>query len=155
MPNPRLRAERRRKREELLQATERRLAEIASSVRHKRLAGEAAIGRRIGEHANHYKVRKQFAIHVTADSLAFERNQDSIAAEAEAYKSLSGVERAFRTSKDHLRVRPVHVYSEDHVRGHVFLCMLAYYVDVRFISTKIGGFFRIKLATNLLEIGIL
>ena len=54
-----------------------------------------------------------------------------LAAEAavEAYKSLSGVERAFRTSKDHVRVRPIHVYSEDHVRGHVLLCMLAYYVE--------------------------
>ena len=47
----------------------------------------------------------------------------------EAYTSLSGVERAFRTSKDHLRIRPIHVYSENHVRGHVFLCMLAYYVE--------------------------
>ena len=47
----------------------------------------------------------------------------------EVYKSLSGVERAFRTSKDHLRIRPIHVYSENHVRGHVFLCMLAYYVE--------------------------
>ena len=46
-----------------------------------------------------------------------------------AYKSLAGVERAFRTSKDHLRVRPLHVYSGDHVRGHVFLCMLAHYVE--------------------------
>ena len=148
--NPRLRGERRRKREQLLQATERILAEIASSVRHKRLAGEAAIGRRLGEQANRYKVRKHFALRVSADSLAFERNHDSIAAEArldglyairtslpdlaaeaavEAYKSLSGVERAFRTSKDHLRVRPIHVYSEDHVRGHVFLCMLAYYLE--------------------------
>ena len=141
--NPRLR-------EELLQATERILSEIASSVRHKRLAGETAIGRRLGEQANRYKVRKYFALRVSADSLAFERNYDSIAAEArldglyairtslpdlaaeaavEAYKSLSGVERAFRTSKDHLRVRPIHVYSEDHVRGHVFLCMLAYYME--------------------------
>ncbi len=145
--NPRLRGERRRKREELLQATECILADIARSVRRKRLAGEAAIGRRLGEQANRYKVRKHFAIDVTADSLAFERNHDSIEAEAlldglyairtslpdlaaeEAYKSLSGVERAFRTSKDHLRVRPIHVYSEDHVRGHVFLCMLAYYVE--------------------------
>ena len=47
----------------------------------------------------------------------------------EAYKSLSGMERAFLTSKDHLRIRPIHVYSESHVRGHVFLCMLAYYVE--------------------------
>ena len=46
-----------------------------------------------------------------------------------AYKSLSAVERAFRTAKSHLKVRPVYVYSEDHVRSHVFLCMLAYYVQ--------------------------
>ena len=49
-----------------------------------------------------------------------------------AYKSLAGVERAFRTSKDHLRVRPLHVYSvysADHVRGRVFVCVLAYYVE--------------------------
>lgn len=77
----------------------------------------------------------------------FERNPDSIAADArldglyairtslpelaavaavEAYKSLSGLERAFRASTDHLRIRPIHVYSENRVRGHVFLCMLAY-----------------------------
>ncbi len=95
-------------------------------------------------------MRKHFALHVTENSFAWERQQDSIEAEArldglyairtslpdlaaeaavEAYKSLSGVERAFRTSKDHLRVRPIHVYSENHVRGHVFLCMFAYYVE--------------------------
>ncbi len=148
--NPRLRTERRRKREDLLQATERILEGIATAVRDGRLAGEAAIGCRIGEQANRYKVRKHFALHVTEDSFAWERQQDSIEAEArldglyairtslpdlaaeaavEAYKSLSGVERAFRTSKDHLRVRPIHVYSENHVRGHVFLCMFAYYVE--------------------------
>ena len=148
--NPRLRTERRRKRQDLLQATERILEGIATAVRDGRLAGEAAIGRRIGEQANRYKVRKHFALHVTEDSFAWERQQDSIEAEAqldglyairtslpdlaaeaavEAYKSLSGVERAFRTSKDHLRVRPIHVYSENHVRGHVFLCMFAYYVE--------------------------
>ena len=148
--NPRLRRERRRKREDLLQATERILEGIATAVRDGRLAGEAAIGRRIGEQANRYRVRKHFALHVTQDSFSWERQQDSIAAEArldglyairtslpdlaaeaavEAYKSLSGVERAFRTSKDHLRVRPIHVYSENHVRGHVFLCMCAYYVE--------------------------
>ena len=108
---------------------------------------------RLRKQANRYRVRKHFALHVTQDSFAWERQQDSIEAEArldslyairtglpdlaadlaaeaavEAYKSLSGVERAFRTSKDHLRVRPIHVYSENHVRGHVFLCMCAYYV---------------------------
>ena len=148
--NPRLRTERRRKREDLLQATERILEGIAAALRDGRLAGEAAIGRRIGEQANRYRVRKHFALHVTQDSFAWERQQDSIEAEArldglyairtslpdlaaeaavEAYKSLFGVERAFRTSKDHLRVRPIHVYSENHVRGHVFLCMFAYYVE--------------------------
>ena len=135
-----------RKREELLQATEALLAETASAVRRKRMAGEAAIGRSVGEHVNRYKVRKHFAIQISADRLGFEHNPDSIAAEArldglyairtslpelavEAYKSLSGVERAFRTSKDRLRIRPIHVYRENHVRGHVVLCMLAYYVE--------------------------
>ena len=129
--NPRLQAERRRKREDLLQSTERVLAEIAAAVRHKRLRGEAAIERRIGERANRYKVRKHFLIEVSEDELAFERNPASIEAEArldglyairtslpeleaaatvEAYKSLSGVERAFRASKAHLRVRPFYVY---------------------------------------------
>ena len=119
-------------------------------MRRKRLAGAAAIGRRVGEQVNCYKVCNYFAIQITADRLVFERNPDSIAAEArldglyairtslpelaaeaavEAYKSLSGVERAFRTSKEHLRIRPIHVYSENHVRGHVFLCMLAYHVE--------------------------
>ncbi len=98
--NPRLRAERRRKREELLQATERILAGIAAEARLDGL----------------------YAIRTSLPDLAAE-------AAVEAYKSLSGVERAFRTSKDHLRIRPIHVYSESHVRGHVFLCMLTYYVE--------------------------
>ena len=46
-----------------------------------------------------------------------------------ACKSLADMERAFRTSNDHLPIRPLHVYSEDHARGHVFLCLLAYYVE--------------------------
>ena len=148
--NPRPQAERRRKREELLEATEQVLADIARAVRHKRLRGQAAIERRVGERANRYKVRKHFLIEVSEHELAFERNPASIAAEAhldglyairtslpeleaaaavQAYKSLSGVERAFRASKDHLPVRPVDVQSEDHVRGHVLLCLLAYYVE--------------------------
>ena len=148
--NPRLREEGRRKREDPLQSTERVLDQITASVRAGRLSGQAAIGRRIGRQASRHKMLKHFAIQVSDDSLTFERTPDSIAAEAlldglyairtslpdwaaeaavEAYKSLAGVERAFRTSKDHLRVRPLHVYSENHVRGHVFLCMLAYYVE--------------------------
>ncbi len=55
----------------------------------------------------------------------------SLGAEAamEAYKGLAGVERAFRNAKSDLRIRPVHVYSEDHVRAHVFMCMLALHVE--------------------------
>ena len=47
----------------------------------------------------------------------------------ESYKNLSQVEQAFRTIKSGLEVRPIYVYSANHVRGQVFLCMLAYYVE--------------------------
>ena len=152
--NPRLRAERARKREELLQATEGILEGIAAQVRRGRepLRGRDAINRRLGRELNRKKVGKHFQIAVSDGELSWSRRTERIAAEqqldgiyvvrtslaeeelgpaaaVEAYKSLSRVERAFRTSKDHLRIRPLHVYSEDHVRGHVFLCMLAYYVE--------------------------
>ena len=152
--NPRLRAERARKREELLQATERILEGLAAQVRRGRepLRGRDAINRRLGRELNRKKVGKHFQITVSDGHLSWSRRAERIAAEqqldgiyvvrtslaeeelgpaaaVEAYKSLAGVERAFRTSKDHLRVRPLHVYSEDDVRGHVFLCMLAYYVE--------------------------
>ena len=152
--NPRLRAERARKREELLQATERILEGIAAQLRRGRepLRGRDAIHRRLGRELNRKKVGKHFEIVVGDGELGWSRKPERIAAEAQldgiyivrtsleeealgaeaavqAYKSLAGVERAFRTSKDHLRIRPIHVYSEDHVRGHVFLCMLAYYVE--------------------------
>ena len=152
--NPRLRAERARKREELLRATEQILEGIAAQVRRQRqpLRGRDAINRRLGRELNRKKVGKHFEIAVTDEQLSWSRRQEGIAAEVQldgiyvvrtslaeqelaaeaavaAYKSLAGVERAFRTSKDHLRLRPLHVYSEAHVRGHVFLCMLAYYVE--------------------------
>ena len=152
--NPRLRAERARKREELLQATERMLEGIAAQVRRGRepLRGRDAIQRRLGRELHRKKVGKHFEIAVGDRQLDWARKPDRIAAEAqldgiyivrtsleeealgaeaavEAYKSLAGVERAFRTSKQHLRIRPLYVDSEDHVRGHVFLCMLAYYVE--------------------------
>ena len=99
------------------------------------------------------KVDKHFAIEVTDDEICWSRKQDKINAEAqldgiyvirtslqssalgapeavEAYKSLAHVERAFRSLKTaQLAVRPIFVYSEDHVRGHILLCMLAYYVE--------------------------
>ncbi len=153
--NPRLRAERARKREDLLQATEALLEKIAAPVRRGRkpLRGRDAINRRVGREANRKKVEKHFEIVVTDEELRWSRKQERIAAEARldgiyvvrtslaqdalgadaavaAYKSLARVERAFRSLKTtQLHLRPVYVYSAEHVRGHVFLCMLAYYVE--------------------------
>ena len=148
--NPRLRQERRRKREDLLQSTEQILEGIATAVRAGTLAGAAEIGRRIGREVNRYKVAKLFAIDITEDALHWRRDEHRIEDEArfdgihivrtsledvtpdaavQAYKSLASVERAFRSAKSHLRLRPVYVYTADHVRAHVFLCMLSYYIE--------------------------
>ena len=153
--NPRLREERRRKREDLLQATERTLADIAAAAARGK-PGPANRDRTIkalGRQANRRKVEKHFDIDVHDAGMDWARNRDRIEAEArldgiyvirtsldsaslgaeeavEAYKSLAQVERAFLAMKtSRLRIRPVHVYSEDHVRAHVFLCMLAYHVE--------------------------
>ena len=99
------------------------------------------------------KVEKHFEIEVTDEDIRWSRRQEKIDAEAqldgiyvirtsldasalsageavEAYKSLAQVEQAFRSLKTtQLALRPVYVYSEDHVRGHVFLCLLAYYLE--------------------------
>ena len=153
--NPRLRQERARKREDLLCATEKILETIASAVRspHARLRGQEAINRRVGRDVSRKKVDKHFLIEVTDEDIRWSRRQEKIDAEAqldgiyiirtsleasdigaaeavEAYKSLSQVEWAFRSLKTaQLALRPVFVYSEDHVRGHVFLCLLAYYLQ--------------------------
>ena len=153
--NPRLRQERRRKREELLKATEEALAEIAA-VAARRKPGPANRDRTIkalGREANRRKVEKHFDIAVHDAGMDWTRNRHRIEAEArldgvyvirtsldsaslgpeaavEAYKGLARVERAFLTMKaSRLRIRPVHVWSEDHVRAHVFLCMLACHVE--------------------------
>lgn len=153
--NPRLREERARKREALLEATEAILETIAQGLRRPGAPhrGRDWIHRRVGREANRRKVEKHFHITVTNDALRWSRNRDNIAAEArldglyvirtsldantmgpheavEAYKSLSRVEQAFRSLKTtRLEVRPVYVYNADRVRAHVFLCMLAYYVE--------------------------
>lgn len=153
--NPRLREERARKREDLLRATEAILEEIARVVRqpHSKLRGQERINRRLGREANRRKVEKHFRITVSDNNLTWTRDRDRIAAEARldgiyivrtslpaeaisahdavsAYKSLAQVERAFRYCKStRLEVRPVYVYSAEHVRGHVFLCALACYVE--------------------------
>ena len=154
--NPRLRDERARKREDLLQATERILAEIARIVHNPRakLKGRDAINRRIGQDLNRRKVGKHFDVRVTDDAVTWTRKQDQIAAEAcldgiyvirtnlaattidrhaavERYKSLAQVEQAFRTLKTtRLKIRPLHVYRASRVRAHVFLCMLSYLVEI-------------------------
>ena len=153
--NPRLREERRRKREDLLEATERTLANIAAAAARRKPgpANRDQAMKAIGREANRRKMEKHFEIAVTDDGVSWSRREGRIAEEArldgiyvirtslesaslgaeaavEAYKSLASVERAFLTMKaSRLRIRPVHVYSEDHVRAHVFLCMLAYHVE--------------------------
>lgn len=148
--NERLRSQRARNRQALLSKTEQALETIARSVRYGKTVGRAEIARRVGAQVNRWKVAKHFEIHIADRQLSWKRLEEKIAAEASldgvyairtslgeidghqavaAYKSLSRVERAFRSAKSLLNVRPIYVYSADHVRAHVFLCMLAYYVQ--------------------------
>ena len=153
--NPLLAAERQRKRQALLAATENELAPIAAATRRKNnpLRGAAAIGVRVGKVIDHYKVAKHFITTITDDTFTYRRDQDKIAAEEQldglyivrsnvepdqfdatqtvrAYKDLAKVERAFRSLKSvDLKVRPLHHRRADRVRAHVLLCMLAYYVE--------------------------
>lgn len=153
--NPILAGERARKREALLQATEKNLNVIAAATKRSKrpLRGKAEIGVRVGKVLNQFKVAKHFHIQITDDGFHHERKQENISAESaldgiyvirtsledkslpeketvRAYKGLSVVERAFRCIKTvDLKVRPIHHRLEDRVRVHVFLCMLAYYVE--------------------------
>jgi len=153
--NPDLAAERARKREDLLAATERDLARIQAAVARKRtpLRGAAEIGLAVGAVINVHKMAKHFDLAITDTGFSFARKTAEIAAEAatdglyvvrtslpaealddastvRSYKSLARVERAFRCIKTvDLQVRPVHHWLADRVRAHVFLCMLAYYVE--------------------------
>jgi hypothetical protein len=152
--NPDLAAERRRKREDLLAATEQELARIKAAVERDRrpLRGRDAIALKVGAVLGRRKVAKHFALTITDEGLSFARDAAAIAKEAAldgfyvlrtsvpaealdapatvlAYKSLAQVERAFRSLKTvDLEVRPVHHRLAGRVRAHVFLCMLAYYV---------------------------
>ena len=153
--NPLLAAERTRKRGELLDATEAELRRIQQRVRRPRrpLRGAAAIGQAVGAVLGRRKVAKHFRVSIGEADLLFERDTAAIAAEAHldgiyvlrtslpedrldgagtvrAYKSLARVERAFRSLKTvDLEVRPVFHWTEARVRAHVFLCMLAYYLE--------------------------
>ena len=153
--NPRLRQQRARKREDLLRATEATLAKIAAAARKHRPGPENRDRtlQSLGRQAHRHKVEKHFHLTVTDDDLQWSRNRERIKAEARldgiyvirtnldtaaidthaavaAYKSLSQVERAFRSMKTtRLHVRSVFVYTEQHVLGHVFLCLLAWYLE--------------------------
>ncbi|MDR3212389.1 MAG: IS1634 family transposase [Azoarcus sp.] len=153
--NPWLADERARKRAELLAATEAELAVIATAVTRPRnpLRGTQAIALRAGRCVDHYHMAKHFELAITDTTFNWQRKPERINAEmaldglyvvrtnlaknqldadavVAAYKSLSQVERAFRSIKTvDLQVRPVFHYSASRVRAHVFLCMLAYYVE--------------------------
>ena len=150
--NPLVASERARKRDELLAATERGLAEIAARVEAGTLRGADQIGLAVGPALRRYRVKKHFEVEITDTTLAFSRKSEQITAEAaldgfyvlrtaaaparlptaevvRSYKGLEEVERAFGTLKGpELEIRPIHHRLEQRVRAHVLLCMLAYYL---------------------------
>jgi hypothetical protein len=150
--NPALAADRARKRDELLAATEKLLAPIIARVQAGRLTGAGPIGVEVGKVISRYKTGKHFAVTITDTTLAATRKQDQIDAEAAldgfyvlrtpvpagqldaaavvtAYKNLKYVERDFRHIKsDDLDLRPVYHHLEERVRAHVLICMLACYL---------------------------
>ena len=152
--NPFLEAERARKRESLLAATEADLGKIAAACTRARapLRGKDKIAVRADRVLSRRKVAKHFTIDIGDDHLSYHRDQDSIAAEAAldgiyvlrtsvqakdldstdvvaSYKALAQVERAFRAFNTDLDIRPIRHRTEDRVRAHVFLRMLSYYLS--------------------------
>ena len=151
--NPSLATKRARTREELLGATERALAKIRTRVVAGTLTGADAIGVCVGKIVNQYHVAKHVVLTISDRAFTYARHADRIAAEAaldglyiirtslpaaqmdaatcvRTYKSLADVERAFRALKTvDLHVRPIHHRTADRVRAHIFLCVLAYYVE--------------------------
>jgi len=141
------------KRQALLDATTKELTKIQGMVARGRFRDAAAIGIRVGKVVNKYKVAKHFALDIADGRFDFRILDDEVAAEAaldgiyvvrtsvaqnrldaadtvRSYKLLSAVERAFRTIKTvDLKVRPIHHRLENRVRAHIFLCVLAYYVE--------------------------
>jgi transposase len=151
--NPALAKLRAAKRQSLLEATARELETVRGMVGRGRLAGRDVIGVRVGKVVNKYKVAKHFRLDIRDDGFDYAVDQAKVAAEAaldglyvvrtslpverldaadtvRSYKSLALAERAFRSFKTiDLNVRPIHHRLEDRVRAHIFLCMLAYYVQ--------------------------
>jgi hypothetical protein len=153
--NPALAEERRRKRDELLDATEQDLKDIQARILRQRqpLRGADKIGLAVGALLGRRKVAKHFHVTIADDALTFTRDHAAIAVEAaldgfyvlrtgvpadaldaadtvRAYKSLARVERAFRSLKTvDLDIRPIFHWVSPRVRAHVFLCMLAYHLE--------------------------
>ena len=153
--NPLLADERRRKREELLVATEHALTKlaIAAARRTKMPFDDATLGMKVGRVINHDKMAKHFTVAIAQGRLRWTRNAGAIQHERQLdgiyvirtseaadrltaadavrqYKGLAQVERAFRCLKGiDVRVRPIFHHTDDHVRAHIFLCLLAYYVE--------------------------
>jgi len=153
--NPLLAEERARKREELLQETEKELDRIVTATRRERrpLRGKDKIALRVGRVIDRRKMAKHFRLTITDSIFSYERHREGIAAEAaldgiyiirtsvteteftadetvRVYKDLSLVESAFRSLKTvDLKVRPIYHRLPNRVRAHVFLCVLAYYVE--------------------------
>jgi transposase len=153
--NPLLAEERARKRQELLAAAEQKLAAVVQAVSRARqpLRGKDEIGLRIGRDLKNTKMKKHFELTIEEDSFSYRRLDEQIAQEAaldglyvvrtslsretltaeqtvSSYKDLSQVEWAFRSLKTmDLQVRPIYHWKDDRIRAHVFLCMLAYYVE--------------------------
>jgi len=153
--NPLLAEDRKRTREELLAATEKDLEKLRNATRRARkpLRGKAEIALAVGKILGRCKVAKHFQLDIGDDGFTYHRNQANIEREAQLdgiyvirtsvgvdslsgeetvrrYKSLAVVERAFRSMKSvDLKVGPIHHWQADRVRTHVFLCMLAYYVE--------------------------
>ena len=151
--NPELARLRAHKREALLCATEGNLAKIKTQVQARKLKGSDKIGVRVGKVVDRHKMAKHFELTIDENAFSFVRKHEHIAAEAALdgiyiirtsvsaaqmdapqcvrnYKSLANVERAFRSLKTiDLKVRPIHHPTAQRVRAHIFLCMLAYYVE--------------------------
>ena len=151
--NPQLARLRAHKREDMLRATEAALATISASVTAGRLTGADRIGVAVGKVVNRYKMAKHIALDIADDAFTFARKHEQIEREAaldgiyvvrtslgaarmdaaacvRSYKALTQVERMFKTMKSvDLKVRPIHHRLADRVRAHIFLCVLAYYVE--------------------------
>jgi transposase len=153
--NPLLAEERKRKRQELLEATESELARIARQVerRTRTPLDKAEIGKKVGSVLKRFKMGKHFSLAIGEGTFSFTRKEESIQREealdgiyvirtsepretlsaedaVRTYKNLAQVERAFRSLKGlDLLIRPIWHRTENHVKAHIFLCLLAYYVE--------------------------